>query len=415
MRKGLITLVAVLTACASASPPPGGAEYKLPPKLVRVSPDTNAVNVHDENVSFQFDETINDRGTGDQEIDNFFLVSPSDGKPRVYWHRNRIDVRPQRGFRANTAYTITLLPGLTDLHSNRMKTGATVVFSTGPTLPTEKITGIAFDWAAERPAAMAYMEAITPDSIVYLAQADSLGRFTIGPLVPGSYLVRAIIDANNNHVLDRNEAFDTLRVRVPAAAPVELLAAVRDTLTARILTVSVGDSTRLTATFDRLLDPRQTIAPDAFRLVSADSTRIPIVAVYSPRQERTADSAATALKADSLRKADSLAGKALSAKAAAAPPAAPSGKAGATPAPPPKPSLPPPFTIVSVRLGQALIPSKAYRLSVTGIRALSGRADSSARSFTTAKPAPPPKLSAKDSAALKPTAPLAPVRPPTRQ
>lgn len=208
MRKGLITLVVVLTACASASPPPGGPEDKAPPKLVHVTPDTNAVNVHDENASFQFDETINDRGTGDQEIDNFFLVSPSDGKARVYWHRSRIDVRPRRGFRPNTAYTVTMLPGLSDLRNNKMKTGATVVFSTGPTIPTGKITGIAFDWASEKPAAKAYMEAISPDSVVFLAQADTLGRFTIGPLGPGSYLVRAIIDANNNRVLDRNELYD---------------------------------------------------------------------------------------------------------------------------------------------------------------------------------------------------------------
>ena len=400
MRNGLIALVVALTACASASAPPGGPEDKAPPKLVRVTPDTNAVNVHDENVSFQFDETINDRGTGEQELDNFFLVSPSDGRPRVYWHRSRIDVRPRKGYRPNTAYTVTLLPGLGDLRSNKMKEGATLVFSTGPTIPREKITGIAFDWVAEKPAARAYMEAITPDSTIYLAQSDSLGRFTIGPLAPGSYLVRSIIDANNNRALDRNELYDTLRVTVPQSAPAELLAAVRDTLPARILTVAATDSLKLTVTFDRLLDPRQVIPATAFRLVAADSSPVPIVAVYSPRQEKVADSVGAKARVDSLRRVDSLAGKPLTPVAAPpAPVAQPTRTGTAPPPPPPKPSQTPPFTVMTVRLGQPLAPSKGYRLSVGVVRALSGRADSSARSFTTPKPPPPPKPSAKDSTA----------------
>ena len=195
--------LAASLACASASPPPGGPEDRNPPRVLKVTPDSNAVNVRDRNVVFQFDETINDRGSGAQELDNFFLVSPSDGAPRVSWHRSRIEVRPRNGFRENTAYTVTLLPGFSDLRGNTARAGASVVFSTGPTIPPDNITGTVFDWAAERPAARALMQAMTPDSLLYLAQSDSLGHFTLGPLPPGSYLVRAIIDANNNRALDR--------------------------------------------------------------------------------------------------------------------------------------------------------------------------------------------------------------------
>jgi len=136
VRQGLILALVALAACASASPPPGGPEDKIPPKLVKVSPDTNSVNVRDKVVQFYFDETINDRGAGPQELDNFFLVSPSDGAARLSWHRSRIDISPRHGFRPNTAYMITMLPGLADLHNNLMKTGATVVFSTVRRFPS---------------------------------------------------------------------------------------------------------------------------------------------------------------------------------------------------------------------------------------------------------------------------------------
>jgi len=370
-------------ACASASPPPGGPEDRNPPQLLAVIPDSNAVNFDEPNVGFQFDETINNRGSGAQELDNYFLVSPSDGNPRVSWHRSRIDVRPRNGFRDNTAYTVTLLPGLTDLRGNVTRSGASVVFSTGPTIPPGRITGTVFDWVAERPAARALLQAVTPDSVVYLAQADSLGRFTLGPLPNGSYLVQAIVDANNNRALDRSESFDTVRVLVPRAAPVELLAATRDTLPPRILSVTSVDSLSLRVTFDRFLDPAAPPSASALRLVASDSTPIPLVAVLTPRAEQAEAQARQQAVTDSIRRADSLAGKPI------LPPSLANAAARRTPTGP-TPSVPPPYTALLLRLARPLAHDAIYRLSVTDARGLSGRSQSSERSFTTPR-APPPR------------------------
>ena len=406
MRRELIALAAAgagVFACASASPPPGGPEDHAPPHLVRVTPDTNALNVHDGHVSFYFDETINDRGSGAQEVGKHFLISPSDGSDRVSWHRSRIDVRPHDGFRPNTAYSVSLLPGLGDLRGNFMKTGATIVFSTGPTIPAGAIEGVAFDWPAERPAPLAFVQAITPDSVRYLAQTDSGGRFKVGPLPVGRYFVQAIVDANGNRALDRNEPFDSLTVTVPAAAPIELRTAVRDTLAPRLLTVTASDSVTLRAEFDHLLDPTQTFAVADFRLVAADSSVIPIVTVQSPREEETQALASRQAIADSTRRADSLAGK----------PLAPLPRPAPTPAKPPapKPSLPPPFTSVLLKTAAPLAPNAPYRLTVSNVRGLTGRAKASERSFTTPKPPPPPPPAPTPAAVRDSTRP--PARPPT--
>ena len=378
-----------------------------------MTPDTNAVNVHDKNASFYFDETINDRGTGAQEIDPHFLVSPSDGTPFVNWHRSRIDIRPRKGFRANTAYTITLLPGLSDLQNNVMKTGATLVFSTGPTIPAERIRGIIFDWIAERPAANAYVEARSADSIVYLTQADTAGRFTIGPLNRGTYLVTGIIDANTNRQLDRNESFDTVRVTVPhTAALIELLAAPRDTMGVGISTVSVADSLTLKVTLDRSVDPSVAITPANFRLVASDSSVVPIATVLTPRQERIADSLAQKAVTDSTRRADSIAGKPIAPIVRVDSAAAAAQRGRPAPPPPPKPSRPIPFSSVTIKLGKPLTPNADYRLSATGLMSLTGRTRPSERRFTTPKPAPPP-AAPKDSVAKPPATPPA-SRPPRR-
>src|SRR5437667_83613 len=116
------------------------------------SPVSGATNVALKQVEFRFDEVVSDRPTaGKTELDQLFLVSPFDGSPRVYWHRNHIDVRPRKGFRANTAYAVTLLPGLADLRGNVLKEPRTIVFSTGAELPRFGIVGRVFDWAIERP------------------------------------------------------------------------------------------------------------------------------------------------------------------------------------------------------------------------------------------------------------------------
>ena len=382
MRRSLIAVVVTsgAFACASATPPPGGPEDHAAPRLLRVTPDTSAVNVTASHVSFYFDETINDRGSGAQELARRFLVSPAGGDVDVSWHRSRIDVRPHDGFRHNRAYSVTMLPGLADLRGNAMRTGATVVFSTGPTIPTGSVTGTVFDWLAERPAPQALIQAITPDSILYFAQSDTAGGFNVHPLPPGRYLVRAVVDANGNRDLDRNEAFDSLTVVVPLANPIELRVAVRDTLPPRLLSVTTNDSLSLRITFDRPLDPSQPIALDNFRLLAADSGVVPITRVLTPVQEAERARATQQAASDSMRRADSLAGKVL-------PPAA---RAVTPTKVVRKPSVPAPFTTLLLQLAKPLQPVTPYRLEVRGLRSLTGRWSSSDRSFTTPKPPPPP-------------------------
>ncbi len=187
--------LASMTACASAGPPPGGPEDHEPPVLITVTPDSGQVNVHPKEVEFQFDETVSGHpSAGVTSLDQLFLISPRNGDVQASWHRGRITVKPEKGFRPNTAYRVTMLPGLADLRGNVRHTGATVVFSTGPTFPAFGIIGRVFDWNLQRPAGGAYVEAIShPDTTVaYVASADTTGAFDIGPLPAGTYTVRAL-------------------------------------------------------------------------------------------------------------------------------------------------------------------------------------------------------------------------------
>ena len=76
----LILLLAI-TGCAQLGAPPGGPEDTKPPHLLRIKPDTNAVNVRPRSVELQFDEIVSERpGRGGADLGSLFLVSPRRGR-----------------------------------------------------------------------------------------------------------------------------------------------------------------------------------------------------------------------------------------------------------------------------------------------------------------------------------------------
>jgi len=368
-----------LVACASQGDPPGGPPDAAPPVLVGIVPESAAVNMRPDRVEFRFDEVVSERPSGATSLEQMILISPSDGLPRVDWRRRTIAVRPRGDWKPNAVYTVTLLPGITDLRGNVMPTGASVIFSTGPTIPETRIAGILYDWVGGTAARAGAVQAIAlPDSIVYVARTDTAGRFALAHLPPGSYALRAWIDANNNRDLDAREAYDSAAIVLRDTASVTLLAFVHDTLPPRINTVQVVDSMTLRVELNQPLDPEQPFDTTRFRLTAADSSAIALRAVF------TADAWDRA-RTDSLARADTT---------------------RRTPArqlpPPPRDSVvlprPVPVARFIVVTAAPLQPEVSYRLIAVEARNLMGRTGTSARVFTmparapadSARQAPPP-------------------------
>jgi hypothetical protein len=419
-----------VAACANRGGlgPPGGPVDTLPPRVTAVTPESASVSQRAGAVTFHFSKVVNDapaRGA----LSQYFLISPTDGEPRVNWHRDRIEVRPRHGFRPNTAYSVSLLPGLADVRGHAMKEGATTLFSTGASFPRFGIVGSIFDWPAERPATGALVEAISrPDSTVYLAAADSLGQYTLGPFGQGRYTLLGFIDRNNNRVLDPSEPWDSTTVLITTSRPVlELLAITRDTVGPRISAAAREDSVTLRITFDRAIDPGMTLAPELFRLQRADSTEVPIARVIGA--QFASDSAA---RMDSVARRDSTGRDTIArrdtTRVAAPPgpppsvvpiplprPAAPRANAPSAIAPPaPRPSRRAPETAVLLRLAPAAIlqAGTTYRVTARNIRNIMGRPGTSSRTVTIPKPPPP---TPRDSTRGRDSTRTPPRRPPAQR
>lgn len=252
-----------LVACAKMGAPPGGPPDKVPPKLISTVPESIGVYPGwKQDVVFRFDEFVSEgnspnygQGTGD--LEKLILLSPSSKVPVINWHRDHITVHPREGWKPDRVYRIELLPGIQDLRRNRLDTTTVLTFSTGGPLPTDTLRGLVIDWVQGKVAIGALVEMILrPDSLVYRTLTDSSGRFNVGPLPSGEYLVYGAVDQNHDQRRSRRENYDSALVSGTHLVPALWLIP-RDTIGPRLSGVSPGDSVSATLTFASPLLPDQ--------------------------------------------------------------------------------------------------------------------------------------------------------------
>ncbi|HEX2722440.1 MAG TPA: Ig-like domain-containing protein [Gemmatimonadaceae bacterium] len=343
--------IAAIAGCASPGVPPGGPVDTGAPQIVRIVPDSGRTGTSPREVIFRFDEVVSEKPSGAPSLAALFMISPRDGEPRVEWHRDEISVRPRRGWRKNTAYTITLLPGVSDLRGNTRNTGAVTLFATGPTIPAGRISGTLYNWAEGRPVVKGLVEArLSSDTgVVYVTSSDSAGRFVLSTLGPGRYRVRGLADENNNKGLDPREPWDSSAVTLADSISLDMYAFVHDSLGARLSAVTVRDSVTLELSFDNPLSPAPILTAANVRVRASDSTDVPVVSVSPPAPDSSAK----------------------------------------------KLARPTPLRTVIVKLARPLRPRADYRVRVTEARNLMGVLKSSERPVSipappVVPPAPPP-------------------------
>jgi hypothetical protein len=368
---GLCSALA-LTGCASPGTPPGGPVDTQAPQVVRIAPDSAKTDVNPRDVIFQFDEVVNERPSGATSLSGLFLISPRNGEARAEWHRTSVAVHPERGFKANTTYTINMLPGVSDLRGNARNTGVTTVFSTGPTIAGSRITGTLFNWAEGRAIPRGLIEArpVSDTTTVYVTMTDSVGDFTLRNIPNERYKVRGFQDDNTNRALDPREAFDTVITTVADSAKIELLAFTHDSVGTRLSSVLVRDSVTLELLFDDALSVTNLPTATSVRIRnSADSTDIiPVLSVTPPPADTTLSIPKPPL------------GAITSPAPVARIPAAALALAR-------KPSRPVPLRSLQVKLSKPLRPKVTYRVKVTDVQNLIGVVKTSEKEVSL--PAPP--------------------------
>jgi hypothetical protein len=368
--------------------PPGGPVDRAPPTLVRVTPDTGTLNARVREVQFRFDKVVSERPRGAQSLEQIVVVSPSDGQVILDWRREVLAVRPRRGWRANTAYTVTILPGLSDLHGNATTKPLHTEFSTGSVMPRAVVRGVVFDWVGQRPASGARIEAMHgPDTVLkFIAAADSAGRFTLPGMPSGALLVRAFVDQNGNRALDSLELWDSTSVALADSARREFYVFAHSSVGPRPQVVA-SDSVTLRVRFDRPVAPSPRLDSSSFDVWRAsDSARtivrraLPAPAYDSLTESRKRFAADSASRADTTATGRAARARADSAREAAVRDSVSRAQVEAIRAlrdtvrrePPPKPTRPAPVSEYVLELATPLVSGARMWLEAHNAAGLSG-------------------------------------------
>ena len=319
-RSAGLLLTALALACANVGDPPGGPPDTAPPAILAVQPESGSVvpNLKGDAV-IQFDEVIDEGGgaggaggggggggggAGLAGLERQVVLSPVAGAVKVSWHRSSIHIAPKEGWKRGRVYRLELLPGIVDLRRNRLATGRTLIFSTGPALPTARIEGTVVQWVEQRLLPQAVIAAaLRPDTVPYLTLADSTGHFRLDGIPAGRYILYAVADLNNNRRRDRREPYDSVEITLDTLATTALWTFVHDTAGPRLRTAEPVDSLTGRLTFSQALDPATRLDTSNVRVLALpDSTPVRIRALLTPTVYDSITARERAV-ADSLRKA----------------------------------------------------------------------------------------------------------------
>ncbi len=270
---GWLKLVS-LEACAHAQAPMGGPADSTPPLLIAIEPDSYAVVPgFEDQVRFQFDESISERST-----QGTVTLYPLDPRPRVGKGKRELRVRPGDGWVADRIYHLRIEPNVQDLFNNRIPAPILYVFSTGAPIPANRVRGTVIDRINGQPLRTGRVDMIQlPDTLRYGAVADSAGLFGISALPEGEYLAIGFEDVNNNRRADDFDRSDTARVTLGTADTLTLAFRVfrHDTVGPRLTEARPIDSVTVELQFDGYLDPEAPLSVAQVELFAvADSAPV---------------------------------------------------------------------------------------------------------------------------------------------
>lgn len=293
-----------LGGCANVASPPGGPADTIPPLLIAVRPDSLAVLPgFEDRVVFEFDETISERN-----VQTAVTVYPLELRPEVDKGKRELRVRSRGGWVRHRIYHVHVHPVIQDLFNNRIPRPIHHVFSTGPQIPQNVVSGVVLDRLTGGPLAQGRVDMVlSPDTLRYAAPIDSGGTFRLGSLPIGDYLAIGYEDLNNNSRADDFDRSDTARVSLDARDSLVLEFRVfhHDTIGPTLTEVEPIDSVTLELVFDAYLDPDSALNPSTVSVFSlAEGSGVPVDSVMHEWQyEAWRDSLAAAARAarDTLR------------------------------------------------------------------------------------------------------------------
>jgi uncharacterized protein (DUF2141 family) len=198
----------ILSSCAQFVPPTGGSIDKKPPTLISSVPVDKTTSYKGSIISLMFDELI-DATSIRQEL----IITPQPkGTYNLKIKPYGIEIKYDESFSDNTTYTFNFRNGIKDLNEKNPAVNLKLVFSTGTSIDSLKISGNIknlFSGLPSKEALVGLYSLNSKDTLHilnrkpdYFIQTDTAGNYKFENLRPSRYRILGFEDKNKNLIYD---------------------------------------------------------------------------------------------------------------------------------------------------------------------------------------------------------------------
>ena len=196
----------LLYACANIASPTGGLYDVDPPKVVKASPDFNALNNKKKKIEIIFDENIKI----EKPMEKVIIAPPQQKFPIIKAQGRKAIVELEDELLPNTTYTIDFTDAIVDNNEGNVLENFSLSFSTGDHIDTLAVSGTVLRAENLEPAQGIYVgvhsnlndTAFTKLPFERISRTDSRGKFTIKGVSEGEYKIYALNDLNRSYSYD---------------------------------------------------------------------------------------------------------------------------------------------------------------------------------------------------------------------
>jgi hypothetical protein len=201
-----ISLLLVLSRCASIKPPTGGPRDTIPPSLVRSIPENKSLNFEGNVVRLIYDEYLKIDNLNKQLIITPLIESDYESKIR----KNSIELSFPEPFDDSTTYTFNFQTAIQDITENNVTRDNVLAFSTGDYIDSISVNGRVRELHTHKPVkeyTVCLYKAedtlhIFNSKPLYLTRTNEEGLFLIENIKNGHYRMYAYNDINSNLICD---------------------------------------------------------------------------------------------------------------------------------------------------------------------------------------------------------------------
>ena len=202
-----ISVISLVTACASIGSPDGGPYDETPPIFLGSTPEPFATGVKNKRIELEFDEFIKIEKAAEKVV----VSPPQATPPEIKTNGKKIIVALDDSLKANTTYSIDFSDAIVDYNEGNPLGNFAFSFSTGDHIDTLAVSGTVLNASNLEPIKGILVglhsnlsdSAFTTKPFERVSRTDADGHFTIRGIAPGSYRIYALQDANQNYMFDQ--------------------------------------------------------------------------------------------------------------------------------------------------------------------------------------------------------------------